>query len=166
VQREVAAIPGVASALSTASSSTTMRAMLGVISRLFLVLQAVIAVLAFLVAFNTSNIDADERAREHATMFAFGIPIRRVVGIGVVQSLVLGVVGVGLGLGFGAAVLRWMLNTVFPVAVPDLTVLQSIAPSSFLVTVGVGVAAAAAAPVLNARRLRTMNIPDTLRFVE
>ena len=35
-------------------------------------------------------------------------------------------VGVGLGLGFGAALLRWILDTVFPAAVPDLAVMQAI----------------------------------------
>jgi hypothetical protein len=45
-------------------------------------------------------------------------------------------------------------------------VLQSIAPSSYLLTVGIALAAVVVAPWLNARRLRAMNIPSTLRYVE
>ena len=84
----------------------------------------------------------------------------------VAESLLLGVIGVGLGLGFGAAVLRWILEGVFPAAVPDLAVVQSIETSSYLLTVGIGLIAATAAPWLNVRRLRAMDIPSTLRYVE
>jgi putative ABC transport system permease protein len=166
LQQEVAAMPGVASALPASSLSRTMRDLLSVVGNLFIILQVVIASLAFLVAFNASNIGAEEHAREHATMFAFGIRVRRVAFMSVAESLVLGVVGVGLGLGFGAAVLRWILESVFPAAVPDLAVIQSITTGSYLLTVGIGLVAAAAAPWLNVRRLRAMNIPSTLRYVE
>jgi hypothetical protein len=37
---------------------------------------------------------------------------------------------------------------------------------SYLVTIGIAVAAALAAPWFNVRRLRTMDIPATLRYVE
>jgi putative ABC transport system permease protein len=166
LQREVAAMPGVASALPASSLSRTMRDVLSIVGNLFIILQVVIALLAFLVAFNASNVSVDERAREHATMFAFGVRVRRVVAMAVAESLLLGVVGVALGLGFGAALLQWILNGVFPAAVPDLAVLQAIAPSSYLLTVGIALTAAAVAPWLNIRRLRTMDIPSTLRYVE
>jgi putative ABC transport system permease protein len=166
LRRQVAAMPGVASALPASSLSRTMRDLLSVVGNLFVILQVVIALLAFLVAFNASNIGVDERAREHATMFAFGIRIRRVVAMAVAESFLLGVVGVGLGLGFGAALLQWILNGIFPAAVPELAVLPAIAPSSYLLTVAIALAAAAAAPWLNVRRLRAMNVPSTLRYVE
>lgn len=166
LQQAVAAMPGVASALPASSLSKTMRDLLSVVGNLFIILQIVIASLAFLVAFNASNIGAEERAREHATMFAFGIPLRQVALMSVAESLLLGIVGVGLGLGFGAALLRWILDTIFPAAVPDLAVLQAITPSSYLLTVAIGLSAAAVAPLLNLRRLRAMNIPNTLRYVE
>jgi putative ABC transport system permease protein len=166
LQQSIAAMPGVASALPASSLSRTMRDLLAVVGNLFIVLQIVIASLAFLVAFNASNIGAEERTREHATMFAFGIPVRRVALMSVAESLILGVVGVALGLGVGAALLRWILDSIFPAAVPDLAVIQAIAPSSYLLTVVIGVGAAAIAPLLNVRRLRAMDLPSTLRYVE
>lgn len=54
--------------------------------------------LALLVAFNSASIATDERAREHATMLAFGVPVRRILGIEVVESVVLGVAGTMVGL--------------------------------------------------------------------
>jgi putative ABC transport system permease protein len=166
LQNEMAGIPGVASALSVTDLSRTMRDMLATIDQLFLVLQAVIAALAFLVAFNASNIGADERVREHATMMAFGVRIPRILGMAVGESLILGAIGVGLGLGFGNAVLEWILATVFPAAIPDIAVVAAIQPLSYMVTVLLGVAATALAPLLNRRRLRRTDIPSTLRFVE
>ena len=82
------------------------------------------------------------------------------------ESLLLGIVGVALGLGLGVAVLRWILDSVFPAAVPDLAVLEFLSTSSYLATVAIGLAAAAAAPWLNVRRLRAMHLPSTLRYVE
>jgi putative ABC transport system permease protein len=166
LQQEVAAMPGVASALPASWLSRTMRDVLSIVGKLFIILQIVIAGLAFLVAFNASNIGAEERAREHATMLAFGVKVRRVAFMSFAESFLLGIVGVGLGLAFGAALLQWILRSVFPAAVPDLAVLQFLSAPSYLLTVAIGLAAAAAAPWLNVRRLRAMNLPSTLRFVE
>ena len=166
LRRDVGAMAGIAYALPASSVSQTMRALLSLLGRLFVILQVVIAALAFLVAFNASNVAADERRREHATMFAFGIPIRRVLAMGVGESLLLGVIGAGLGLGFGTAVLQWVLDTVFPAAAPDLAVIPSTAISSYLITIGIAAVATAAAPILNLRRMRSMDLPSTLRYVE
>jgi putative ABC transport system permease protein len=38
---------------------------------------AIAVVLILLIAFNSTAINADERAREHATMFAYGLPVAR-----------------------------------------------------------------------------------------
>jgi len=166
LQRDMSARSGVASALPTSALSKTMREMLSVVGNLFIILQLVIAALAFLVVFNASNIGTEERAREHATMFAFGIHVSRVAAMAVAESFVLAVIGVGLGIGLGAAVLSLILATIFPAAVPDLAVLQHITTSSYLITIGIALAAALTAPWLNVRRLRNMNIPSTLRYVE
>jgi len=102
-------------------------------------------------------------------MFAFGIRARRVAFMSLDESLLLGIVGivgVELGIGFGAAVLRSILDSVFPAAVPDLAVLQHVSVTSYLLTVAIGIAAAAWAPWLSVRRLRAMDVPSTLRYVE
>ncbi|MGZ6975069.1 MAG: ABC transporter permease [Acidimicrobiia bacterium] len=166
LQQRIAAMPGVASALPASSLSRMMRDLLSVVGNLFVILQIVIAGLAFLVAFNASNIGAEERSREHATMLAFGVKVRQVAFMSFAESMVLGIIGVGLGLALGVAVLRWILDSVFPVAVPDLAVLEFLSTPSYLLTIAIGLAAAAAAPWLNVRRLRAMNLPNTLRYVE
>lgn len=49
--------------------------------------------------------------------------------------------------------------------VPDLAVLHEIVPA-YIVTITIAVAATAAAPLLNRRKLRHMDLPGTLRYVE
>lgn len=166
LQRAVSSLPGVASALDARSLSGTMSDILATVTRLFVVLQLVIGLLAFLVAYNSSRVGSDERAREHATMMAFGVTVRRVVLVGVVESLLLGVVAVGAGIGLGLLVLHWILASVFPAAVPDLAVLQQVRPWSYGLTAVIGLAAAGLAPTLVVVRLRRMSLPDTLRYVE
>lgn len=166
LQRAISSLPRVASALPASSLSNTMQDILSVVSNLFVLLQAVIGALAFLVAYNSAKIGGDERAREHATMLAFGLPVRRLVGIGVVESVILGALGIGLSLGLGLLVLRWVLDSVFPAAVPELAVIESVRAVSYVLTAVVGLAAVALAPLLITRRLRTMSLPSTLRYVE
>jgi putative ABC transport system permease protein len=166
LQRRISLQPGVAWALPASTLANTIRDILGLVTGLFVVLQIVIGMLAFLVAYNSTKIGSDERAREHATMMAFGVGVPRVVLIGVIESVLLGVIGIGVGLGVGLLVLHWVLGTVFPAAVPELSVLPAVAASSFVITVVIGLVATASAPTLVARQLERMNLPSTLRYVE
>lgn len=166
LQRTISSMPGVAWALPAAALSDTIRDVLSLVTDLFVVLQIVIGLLAFLVAYNSTRIASDERARENATMMAFGVPIPRIVLAGVGESLVLGIVGVGVGIGVGIGVFHWVLDTVFPAAVPELSVLPDVTAWSFLITAIIGLAATAAAPTLIVRQLRRMDVPSTLRYVE
>jgi putative ABC transport system permease protein len=165
-EAQLIAIPGVASVLRASTLSSTMRDLLAEVENLFILLQVIIAALALLVAFNTSNLAVEERARENATMFAFGIPLKRIVAMGVAESVALATLGVAVGLALGVVVLEWILTTVFPAAIPDLAVLRETTTQSFLVTIAIGLLAAAAAPLFNVRKLRRMSIPDTIRYVE
>lgn len=166
LQEQAAALPGVASALPASALADTMHDVLDVVNQLFVILKVVIAVLAFLVAFNASNVAAEERAREHATMLAFGVRPGSLLAMAVLESVTLGVLGTALGLAGGSAVLTWILETVFPAAVPDLAVHQTVTATSWLVTVVIALTAIAVAPLLNVRRLRTMDLPSALRYVE
>ena len=166
LQRAISSVPGVASALDARSLAGTMRSILALVTDLFIVLQVVIGLLAFLVAYNSSRVGTDERAREHATMMAFGVPVSRVVVLAVGESVLTGIAGIAAGIGTGLLVLRWVLTTVFPAALPQLAVIEHVAVSSYLMTVLIGVAAIATAPLLIGPKLKAMSLPDTLRYVE
>ncbi len=166
LQRSVASLPGVASALAASSLSGTIANVLALVANLFVILQVVVGLMAFLVAYNSSKIGSDERARQNATMMAFGIGTARIVLIGVIESLLLGLAGLAVGLGLGLVLVRVIVGSVIPAAVPELATLESVAPWSLLLTALIALAAAVFAPIFTLRRLRTMSLPSTLRYVE
>ena len=122
--------------------------------------------LVLLIAFNTANINVDERSRDHATMFAYGIPVRRVVANLSVEGLLLGVVAVVLGSLFGYALLLWMALFQMPTAVPDIGMIVSVRWWEMALSFVVALAAIALAPVFPGRKLKKMFIPGQLRVME
>ena len=99
-------------------------------------------------------------------MRAFGLPLRRVIGLVVGESLLVGVVATILGLLGGAVFLRWMLASLAETTLPDVGIPARIAPTTVAVAAVVGIVAVAAAPLFLIPRLRRMDIPDTLRVME
>lgn len=130
------------------------------------VVEGVMLLLTLLIAFNSASINMDERAREHATMFAFGVPIRAVLRMAVVENLILGVFATALGLAGGWLLLRLIIVLIVPVTLPDIDVPPAISGSTLLVTFALGVLAVALAPILTWRRLTRMNVPATLKVFD
>lgn len=130
------------------------------------VVEVAILLLAVLIAFNSTSIGADERRREHATMFAFGLPVRTVLVLAIVESAIIGVVGTIIGVAVGRALLQWLVTVLVPQTVPDIAILVDVDLRTYVTAAVLGIAAVAAAPVLTLRRLRRMDIPATLRVVE
>lgn len=132
----------------------------------FLVTRIFVIFLVMLIAFNTANINVDERARDHATMFAYGIPVRRVIANLSVEGLLLGVVAVVLGGLFGYALLLWMALFLMPTAIPDIGLIVSVRWWDMAVSFLLALAAIALAPVFPGRKLKKMFIPGQLRVME
>jgi putative ABC transport system permease protein len=122
--------------------------------------------MALLIAFNATAINADERAREHATMFAHGVTVARVARGSVVEALVIGALGTVAGVAAGHALLSWIVNTNMPETMPDIGTLTSIEPLTYALAVVAGTVVVAAAPLLTLRRLRRTDISATLRVME
>jgi len=122
--------------------------------------------LALLVAFNSASIATDERAREHATMLAFGVPLRRVLRIEVIESVLLGLAGTVVGLAVGIAIIAWFVGVKVPEMMPELGIPIAVAPGTIGAALVVGVVVVGLAPLLMSRRLRRMDLPGTLRLVE
>ena len=166
VQRALFGIPGVASAVPVGEAGKAWDKALAQFTGILRVMQLAVLGLALLIAFNTSSISVDERAREHATMFAFGVRRRRVLGMTVAESAVVGVLGTALGLLGGLLVVRWVFGSLLPDTMPELGIDAYLAPNTLVAIVLLGVLAVALAPLLNLSRLRRMDIPSTLRLVE
>ncbi len=166
VQRAVFGLPGVTSSQPVARISEAIdEALDRFLSFLFITAGAVL-VLALLIAFNATRITVEERRREHATMRAFGFPIRSVLGVVVKESVIVGIAATLIGLVGGVVFLQWMLNSLATTTLPDVGIDVYLSPITILIAAIVGIASVAATPLFLVRRLRRMNLPGTLRVVE
>ena len=127
---------------------------------------ALTLVLALLIAFGSASLGLEERRREYATMFAFGLPVRSALGVAVAENALLGLLATLGGGALGVLVLRWIVHDLLGETLPDLGAVVSLSAASVVITLLVGVGSVAAAPLLMRRRLRRMDIPSTLRVVE
>jgi putative ABC transport system permease protein len=166
IRRALLAIPQVASAESAQTTTNGMRQSLNEYLGILQVAAAVTLLLALLIAFNTTSIGMDERRREHATMLAFGLPTRSILGLTTAEAALLGLFGTGLGIVGGHAILTWMVTTAVPSVMPDLGVTATIAAGTVTTALVLGVGTVAAAPLLTLRRLRRLDVPAALRLVE
>jgi putative ABC transport system permease protein len=133
---------------------------------ILLITVTVAVLMALLIAFNATAINAEERAREHATMFAYGVPTGRVTRAGMIEALIIGALGTLLGIAAGYGVLRWVIETTMPTTMPDVGALTAIGAGTYLLALLTGTVIVTLAPLLTLQRLRRTDIPATLRVVE
>ena len=166
VKRALFGSPGVATVLGIAETSKATQDVFEEFTAIFVVIQMFVLGLALLIAFNTANINTDERARDHATMFAYGVPVRRVLGNLAVEGLVLGTLATLLGVVLGYGMLLWLIRELIPASYPDLGVVLSVRAPQMAALLAAGIAVVALAPALTVRKLRRMDVPSTLRVLE
>jgi putative ABC transport system permease protein len=165
-QRSLFGIPGVSSAIPVGETGEAWDEALAQYTGVLRMVQGATLALALLIAFNASSISVDERAREHATMFAFGVRRRGVLAMNVVESGVIGVLGTLGGIAGGYLVMWWIFGSLLPRTIPEVGIDAYLAPATAATLCLLGTVVVALAPLLNARRLRRMDIPATLRVVE
>ena len=166
IERALFGRPGVASVRPVVATIDDVQRGIEQFRGIIQVAEGAALLLTLLIAFNATSINAEERRRGYATMFAYGLPVRRVVRVGVIENATIGVLGTLAGIAFGALVLDWIVGSLFPQTFPELAIVPGIALQSFAVAILVGVVAMAATPLLVLGRLRRMDIPSTLRIVE
>ena len=166
VERELFGLPGVTSVQPVAASNQVAEDSLKDFTGIFRVLEVFILVLALLIAYNATSINADERARERATLFAFGMPPRRILGLETAEGLVIGLLGTAIGVGVGLLLNRSIIAPLWESTMPDMGIDVVVSAATMLTAVALGVIAVGVAPLLTTRRLRRMDIPGTLRVVE
>jgi putative ABC transport system permease protein len=165
-KRALIALPGIASIEAASTLSEALDEGLEEFAAIIRVVVAIAILLVLLIAFNSTAINADERRREHATMLAYGVPLRTVVRLTIVESLILGVVATLIGIALGLLILSWVINVSLAEVLPELGVVVSLSFGSVLLAAIAGAGAMAAAPLLTVRRLWRMDVPSTLRVVE
>lgn len=164
--RALFAVPGVASVQSATAVSDSLRNAVDQFASILGVAAVISLLLALLIAFNSTSIATDERSREHATMFAFGLPRRAVVLMSMAECAAIGVLGSLVGLAVGYLLARYTVEVQFRETLPELGLPVSVSAATVGLAVAVGVGAVALTPLLTVRRLGRMDIPATLRVVE
>ena len=166
LQRAAFELPGVTSSQAVARISGGFDDALEQFFGILAIAAAAVLALALLIAFNANRITVDERRREHATMRAFGLPVRSVLAVVIKESVIIGLIATVIGLVAGLVVLDWMLQTLAETTLPDLGISSYLSPGTIVTAAAVGLVAVALAPLFLARRIQRMDIPDTLRVME
>lgn len=166
VQRSLFGRDGVASTLPVARVGEAFDDALAAFTGFLLVVAVAVLVLALLIAFNAARISVEERQRDHATMRAFGLPVRSILGIITKESVVVGVLATLVGVAIGTVMLEWMLTSLASRTLPEFGIPRYIAPSTMAWAAGIGVLAVSLAPLFLLRRIRNMDLPSTLRVME
>lgn len=166
MKRELFEVAGVGSVRKVSASTDVLREQMDQFMGILQFLEGMILILAMLIAYNATSINMDERAREHATMMAFGVPLRTVLRMATVESFFVGLLATVVGLIGGYILLQWTLTSALPDVFPELRMEVFISTKNLATASVLGVIAVAAAPLLTIRKLRRMNLPSTLRIME
>ncbi|MGE5291416.1 MAG: ABC transporter permease [Micromonosporaceae bacterium] len=166
VQRALLGVPHVASVPSVRVTTDGLRSSLDQFIGILNVAGAVTLLLALLIAFNNASIGVDERSREHATMMAYGLPLRTVLSMTTIEAVLIGALGTLVGVAGGYGLLSWIVTTTVPRVMPEIGVTVTLTAGSVLAALLLGLGTVALAPLFTMRRLRHMDVPSTLRVVE
>jgi putative ABC transport system permease protein len=166
LRRAIFSLPGVVSVQPIETLALSMRDVVAQLTEVLGIVAVIALALAVLIAYNSATISQDERTREVATMLAFGLPVRRVMGSAMIESALVGVIGTGIGIIGGFLALIWLVHSLLSSSMPDFGLSAAISAGTLLTAVALGILAVALAPLLTWRRLTRMNLPATLRVVE
>ncbi len=144
------------------STDTTLREVVRFLSAVEI---AVIA-LAFLIAFNSTTINLSEREREIATMFAFGLPVRTIIRMAMIENFFLGLLGTLIGTLWGMLFLLWYFRYQMPLVMPEVLFPITVSPLTLGLALLIGVSVMTLTPLITVRRMARMNIPAALRVME
>jgi putative ABC transport system permease protein len=158
--------PGVASVRTVAEIVDVFDDAVDLLTGILRVIQWVVVFLAFLIAYNATTINVDDRLREIATMFAFGLRPRTVLRMQMGENLLLSLAGTGIGLALGYILLQRFMASRMESMFESLGLMVTVAPLTLIIIVLLSVGVVALTPVVNFRRLLRINIPNTLRVME
>ncbi|MDD6694011.1 MAG: FtsX-like permease family protein [Olsenella sp.] len=139
------------------------RSMLSVVDVVVVVLIVSAAALAFIVLYNLTNINVEERIREIATLKVLGFTRREVYRYVFRETLLLTLMGDALGLLLGV----WLENFVVTTAEVDYVMFgRAIHPASFVAAFALTVAFSLAVMVIMRRKLDGVDMVESLKSVD
>lgn len=166
VKRTLLAMPIVTAVQGAAAMTDAVDQTMSQFTDVLVITVAIAMIMALLIAYNAAAINAEERTRETATMFAYGVRPGTVIAEDVLEALLIGVLATILGIVAGYAILRWIIEVSMRGTMPDLGMLVSISVGTYGLAALAGIVSVTAAPLLTLRRRRRIDVPSALRVVE
>jgi putative ABC transport system permease protein len=166
VKRALLALPAVTAVQGAAAMTDAVDQTMSQFTDVLIITVAIAMIMALLIAYNAAAINAEERTRETATMFAYGIRPGGVIGGNVFEALLIGTLATIVGLAAGYAILRWIIDVSMRSTMPDLGTLISISAVTYGLAALAGIVSVSVAPLLTLRRLKRTDVPSALRVVE
>ena len=157
---------GVASTFPVSRMAEAVDEALSTFTGFLVIIAGAVIGLAVLIALNASRIVLDERRRDHATMRAFGLPIRTIITSLVAEGVIVGLLATAIGLGIGTLMLDWLLDSLADRTLREFSITRRIAGTTIAWSSVAGLVTVALAPLMLVGRLRRMDIPSTLRVME
>jgi putative ABC transport system permease protein len=166
VKRALLALPSVTAVQGASAATDAVSDTMSQFTDVLIITVAIAMIMSFLIAYNSATINAEERTREHATLFAYGVRTARVLRGNAIEALLTGLLATVVGLGVGYAILRLMIDVSMRDTMPDLGTIISISAITYALAALAGIVSVTLAPLLTLRRLRHTDIPSALRVVE
>ncbi len=166
IQSALFARPGIVAVQPAAAMAELLDEMSSFMIPIMRMMQGAVLVIAFLIAYNATSINIDDRLREVATMFAYGTPPRTVTQVQIGENAILGIFGTILGALLGWLLLQRMLVARMELMMEEIGILITVTPLSIVMALVLGIGVVALTPLVSARRLRHLDIASTLRVME
>lgn len=111
---DLMAIDGVKAVVQNTSMVSRIDTIVGSLSRVMMILTAVSILLAVVILYNLTNINVAERIRELSTIKVLGFLNKEVTMYIYRETILLSIIGIGVGLFFGQVLHRVIIETVAP----------------------------------------------------
>ncbi len=166
VKRALLPLPAVTAVQGAAAMTDAVSQTMSQFTEVLIITVVIAIVMALLIAYNAAAINAEERTRETATMFAYGIRPVSVIGGNVLEALLIGLAATIVGVAAGYGILRWIIDVSMRSTMPDLGILISVSAATYALAALAGIVSVSVAPLLTLGRLRRTDVPSALRVVE
>jgi putative ABC transport system permease protein len=166
VKRALIGLPSITAVQGASATTDAVSDTMSQFTDVLIITVAIAVVMSFLIAYNSATINAEERTREHATLFAYGVRTASVLRGNAIEALFTGLLATTIGIGAGYAILRLLIDVSMRDTMPDLGTIISISAVTYALAALAGIVSVTLAPLLTLRRLRRTDIPSALRVVE
>lgn len=166
VQRALFGAPGVASVTSVRAEAEALENAVDEFTGAIRIVVVMTLGLGLLVAFTAASLTLDERRREFATLFAFGVSRASARRMALWENLTSGLLGTGLGVLLGVGVGWWTVHSLLKESFPEVGISLNLTAASISLALCLGIGATALATIFAFRRVARMDVPGTLRFRE